>query len=66
MPRRRKTFVLQADEHDELKELQFELDFQSTLTLQERFNIMFQMSNIVKRMLIQNGHRKPVEIAQRP
>jgi len=49
----------------EKQELQFELDFQASLTTQERFDMMFKMSSIIKELLISNGYRKPVEIIQR-
>jgi len=65
MSRKGKPYILQVDKENEIQELEFELDFQSTLSIQERFQMMFQMSNIIKRILIQNGHRKPVEIIQR-
>lgn len=65
MSSKRKTHILQLKTDNENQELQFELDFQASLTTQERFDMMFKMSNIIKELLISNGHRKPVEIIQR-
>ncbi|MCX5866378.1 MAG: hypothetical protein NT009_02680 [Proteobacteria bacterium] len=57
--------ILKLDHHDEEKELEFELDYQASLTTAERFQMMFERSNLVKEMLIRHGHRKPVEIIKR-
>ncbi|MCX7995509.1 MAG: hypothetical protein N3A65_07055 [candidate division WOR-3 bacterium] len=67
MPRRKKQklWVLKLKRPDEKKELQFELDFQSSLTTQQRFEMMFRQSNIIKEILIRNGYRKPFEIIKR-
>lgn len=65
MSPKRKTHILQLDDDNVEKELHFELDFQRTLTIQQRFTMMFKMSNLIKEMLIKNGHRKPVETIQR-
>jgi len=65
MSNRHKTHILQLKMDSEKQELQFELDFQASLTTQERFDMMFKMSSIIKELLISNGYRKPVEIIQR-
>lgn len=65
MPKKRKTYIYQLDDDDEDRALEFELQFQSTLTTAERFKMMFEMSDRVKGILIRNGHRKPIEIIQR-
>lgn len=65
MPNKRKTYICQLDHDDEDRGLEFELQFQSTLTTAERFKMMFEMSDRVKEILIRNGHRKPIEIIQR-
>ena len=59
------THILKLDHDDPLKELEFELEFQSTLTLQQRFDMMVRTSQKLREMLIRNGHRKPVEIVKR-
>jgi hypothetical protein len=58
--------ILKLDHHDEEKELAFELDYQLSLTLQQRFEMMEDHSNELQRMLIRYGHREPAEIVKRP
>lgn len=65
MPKKRKTYIHQLDDDDEDKALEFELEFQKSLTTNERFKMMFEMSDRIKEMLIRYGHRKPTEIIQR-
>jgi hypothetical protein len=65
MQNKREVRTLKLGRHNEKKELQFELDFQRSLTTSERFEMMFRMSNIFKEMLIENGHRRPFEIIKR-
>jgi len=57
--------ILKLDHDDEEREQAFELDYLLSLTTQERFELMIQKSNEIKRALIRNGHRKPVEIVKR-
>ncbi len=45
--------------------MEFEIDFQSSLTTQERFEMMFIKSNQIKELLFKNGHRKTFEIIKR-
>jgi hypothetical protein len=47
------------------RELEFELDFQASLTTKQRFEMMFKRSDQIKEMLIRHGYRKPVEIIKR-
>jgi hypothetical protein len=63
---KRKTYVCTLDRDDEEKALDFEIQFQNTLTSAERFEMMFNMSNKMKEILIRNGYRRPVEIVKRP
>ena len=65
MPKKRKTYICQLDHDDDDKALEFELEFQKSLTTNERFEMMFEISNRIKEILIKNGHRKPTEIIQR-
>ena len=65
MRKKRKTFILKLIKHNEKKEREFELEFQRSLTIAQRFKMMFEMSDIVKRILIKHGHRKPFEIIKR-
>jgi hypothetical protein len=65
MLKKRKTYICQLDHDDEDKALAFELEFQNTLTTEERFQMMYEISNRIKEILIRYGHRKPTEIIQR-
>ncbi len=65
MHRKRKTFVLKLIRQNGKEEREFELKFLRSLTVAQRFEMMFEMSDIVKRMLIKHGHRKPFEIIKR-
>lgn len=56
---------MKCDRDDEARELDFELDYQLNLSVEERFRMMFQKSKETAEMLIRNGHRKPVEIIKR-
>lgn len=62
------TPILQVDpaQTDEESELEFELDYLASLTVPERFALMFRRSREIQEMLLRYGHRKPVEIVQRP
>ena len=58
--------ILKLDHDDEERERAFELDYLLSLTTQQRLEMMEKRSNEIKRMLIQHGHRRPVEIIKRP
>jgi hypothetical protein len=57
--------ILKIEKDDEGKEIEFELDYQLSLTADQRFSMMFQKSNELAVMLEKNGHRKPSEIIKR-
>ncbi|OGP09219.1 MAG: hypothetical protein A2Z89_03260 [Deltaproteobacteria bacterium GWA2_43_19] len=57
--------ILKCDKDDEEKELEFEIDCQLSLSVEERFKMMFQRSQEIVRMLIENGHGKPFKIIKR-
>ena len=57
--------VLKVNGDDEEQELDFELDYQLSLSPEERFQMMFQKSREIAEMLIRNGYRKPFEIIKR-
>ncbi len=63
--KKKKVWVLKLKKPDSKIELQFELDFQLSLTTKQRFEMMFRQSNIVKEILIRNGYRKPFEVIKR-
>ena len=58
MPPKRRTMLLKLAEHDEERELEFELDFQATLTVRERFRHMERFSNELRRLMEANGFRE--------
>ena len=60
-----KKMIYKSKENNTEKELDFEITYQLSLTVQERFKMMFEKSRILMEMLIKNGHRKPVEIIKR-
>lgn len=57
--------ILKCDIDDEEKELEFEIDYQLSLSVEERFKMMFQRSQEIARMMIENGHREPFKIIKR-
>ena len=57
--------ILKTSSNDEEKELEFELDYQLSLTTQQRFEMMFEKSRVMAQLLHKHGHRKPFEIIKR-
>jgi len=57
--------ILKLTRHNSKKELDSEIAFQLSLTTQERFKMMFEKSNIIKKILLKNGYRKPFEVIKR-
>ncbi len=57
--------ILKINRHNESKELLFELRYQMSLTLQERFELMFRKTKEIKNLLEKSGYRKPFEIIKR-
>ena len=57
--------ILKLDKEDETLKRSFELDCLLSLSTRERFQMMIQKSNEIKRMLIRHGHRKSFEIVKR-
>jgi hypothetical protein len=57
--------ILKLASDQQKKELDFELDYQLSLTVQERFQMMFKKSREIALTLFKNGHRKPFEIIKR-
>jgi len=58
--------ILKLDEHNEEKEIEFELDYLTSLTTGERFDMMFaktrEMLSLLKKT---NAHRAVTEIIKR-
>jgi hypothetical protein len=54
------------EEQSEERELEFELQFQGSLTRQQRFEMMLQKSRELAEELIRRGHRRPAAVLKRP
>jgi hypothetical protein len=54
--------ILKLDEDNEEKEIDFELDYQLSLNVDQRFRMMFQKSKELAEMLAKNGYGRPFEI----
>ncbi len=65
MKRRIKSRILMVKSDQPERELEFELDFQASLTTRQRFTMMFLRSNQIKETLIRHGYRKAIEIIKR-
>jgi hypothetical protein len=61
----KKVRVLKLAVDDEEKELKFGLDYLSSLTFEERFEMMREKSREMLKQMIEHGHRKPFEIIKR-
>jgi len=57
--------VLKLTKHNEKKEIEFELDYLASLTTRERFEMMFEKSRRMARLLKRNGRRKTTEVIKR-
>jgi hypothetical protein len=58
--------LLKLSSDDEEKKLEFELDYLSSLTFEERLKMMREKSREMLKQMIDHGHRRPVEIIKRP
>jgi riboflavin synthase len=61
----KKERVLKLTVHDEEQELEFELDYLSSLTFEERLKMMREKSREMLKQMIDHGHRRPFEIIKR-
>jgi hypothetical protein len=57
--------VLKLGKDDENREIEFELHYLKSLTTKERFLIMQNKSDEMKKMLRKRGYRKPTKIVKR-
>jgi hypothetical protein len=57
--------VLKLRRHDAKRELRFELDYQATLSVEQRFDMLEERKRIFLEQLIGHGHRRPFEIIKR-
>ena len=61
----KKPRVLKLSADDEEKELEFELAYLSSLTFEERLQMMREKSREMLKQMIDHGHRRPFEIIKR-
>ena len=57
--------LLLLKKDDEKREIEFELKYLLSLTVQERFQLMLKKSREMLALLEQNGHRKAAEVVKR-
>jgi len=57
--------VLKIVEPDEELEIEFELEYQTKLSLRQRFEMLEERKKTFQRILLERGHRKPFEITKR-
>jgi hypothetical protein len=57
--------ILKLDKHNEEKEIEFELDYLTSLTTRQRFELMFGKTREMQRLLKRNNHRKTTEVIKR-
>jgi len=57
--------ILVVTDEDPKLELAFELAFLRSLTVQERFNLMFRRSREMVELLRRHGNREPAAIVER-
>lgn len=57
--------ILKLDKDDEEKEIEFELDYLTSLTTRQRFELMFRKTREMTRLLKRNERRKVTKIIKR-
>jgi len=50
--------ILKLDRHDEDREIEFELNYLSSLTIKQRFTMMFEKTKEMRSLLKNHGNRK--------
>ena len=61
----KKNTILKLTDSDEEKEIQLELDYLISLTVQERFQLMMNRNQELLNILEKNGHRRSPAIIKR-
>ena len=61
----KKNKILKLTEADEEKEIQFELDYLFSLSIHDRFQLMFNRNRELLDILEKNGYRRSPEIIKR-
>lgn len=57
--------ILILDDHDEDREIEFELRWLLSLTVEERFQLMIKRTKELLQLLEDSGHRTPSDIVKR-
>lgn len=57
--------ILKLDEHNEDKEIKFELDYLTSLTTRQRFELMFRKNRELRSLLKRDKSRKTTEVIKR-
>jgi len=57
--------ILKLDKHNEDKEIEFELDYLTSLTTRQRFELMFRKTREMLSLLKRNERRKTTEVIKR-
>jgi hypothetical protein len=57
--------ILKLNHHNAKKEIEFELEYLRSLSVRERFVMMFKKTKEVIDLLEKSGHRKTFEIIKR-
>lgn len=57
--------ILKLSKHNRKKEIKFELDYLESLSVRERFSMMFNKTKEMLNLLRKSGYRKPGKIIKR-
>jgi len=57
--------ILKLNNHNPKKEIEFELRFLKSLSVKQRFEMMFKKTKEIINLLEKSGHRRPFEIIKR-
>lgn len=60
-----KTRMLKLREQDQEQERRFQIDWMLSLTTEERFQAMFDASDVMMRTLMNNDQRRPRQVTKR-
>ncbi len=57
--------ILKLQRHNTKKEIEFELKFLKSLSIKERFAMMFKKTKEMVNLLEKSGYRRPFEVIKR-
>ena len=57
--------ILKLNRHNAKKEIEFELRYLKSLSVRERFELMFKKTKEIVNLLEKYGHREPFKIIKR-